>query len=73
MLSPATPQADPDRRTLTREQVAELFRVTPRTVQRWTKAGKLRSLRASDVEQLLDPANDQAPQPTGRRRQGQRP
>jgi excisionase family DNA binding protein len=55
--------ADP---TLTREQVAELFRVTPRTVQRWTKAGKLRSLRSSDVDKLLDPANDQTPQAAAR-------
>ena len=44
-------------RILTREQVAEMFRVSPRTAQRWGKTGKLASLRASDVAEFLAHAN----------------
>jgi hypothetical protein len=60
-IGPAREGSAPDP-LFTREQVAELFRVSPRTVQRWGKAGKLRSLRASDVGKLLAPANDPNPQ-----------
>lgn len=48
---------------LTPKQVAALFQVDPRTVQRWAKAGRIKSVptpggrlkrfRASDVEALL--------------------
>jgi excisionase family DNA binding protein len=37
-----TPQPEP---LLTPGQVAELFRVDPKTVTRWAKAGKLTSIR----------------------------
>jgi excisionase family DNA binding protein len=33
-------------RLLTREEVAKLFRVHPKTVARWAKAGKLSAIRA---------------------------
>ena len=76
MLTPGPP---PGRTTaaattdpvLTRERVAEMFRVSPRTVQRWGKSGKLRSLRASDVAELINSAAVQAS--LSPRRQGQRP
>jgi MoaA/NifB/PqqE/SkfB family radical SAM enzyme len=58
--APAETTADP---VLTRERVAQMFRVSPRTVQRWGKSGKLRSLRASDVSELLAPAANPQPQP----------
>lgn len=69
-IGPPPSAAAPDP-ILTRERVAELFRVSPRTVQRWGKSGKLRSLRASDVAELINSAAAQAsPSP---RSQGQRP
>ena len=49
-------------RLLTPSEVAKLFRVDPKTVTRWAKAGKLSSIRtlgghrryrASEVERLL--------------------
>lgn len=49
-------------RMLTPQQVAELFAVDPKTVTRWARAGRMRSVqtpgghrrfRASDVEELL--------------------
>jgi hypothetical protein len=52
-------------RIFTREQVAEMFRVSPRTVQRWGKTGKLASLRASDVAEFLARAKVLTPQATG--------
>lgn len=57
---------------LTPSEVAQIFRVHPRTVTRWAKAGKLSSIRvlrnhrryrASEVRQLLhghDHGPDQA-------------
>ena len=48
---------------LTPAEVASLFRVDPKTVTRWAKAGKLNSIRtlgghrryrATEVRQLLD-------------------
>jgi excisionase family DNA binding protein len=50
---------------LTPAEVAELFRVDPKTVQRWAKAGKLTSIRTlgghrryreSEVRRLRDEA-----------------
>jgi hypothetical protein len=64
--APAETTADP---VLTRERVAQMFRVTPRTIQRWTRTGKLRSLRASDVSELLAPAS----QPQAAARDGGQP
>lgn len=52
-------------RIFTREQVAEMFRVSPRTVQRWGKAGKLASLRAGDVAEFLARAKFLTPQAAG--------
>lgn len=61
---------------LTPAEVAALFRVDPKTVTRWAKAGKLTSIRtlgghrryrASEVYSLLGqfpPAPGQRPQPT---------
>ena len=51
-----------EERLLTPSEVAKLFRVDPKTVTRWAKAGKLSSIRtlgghrryhASEVERLL--------------------
>jgi predicted site-specific integrase-resolvase len=61
--APAETAADP---VLTRERVAEMFRVSPRTVQRWSRTGKLRSLRASAVGELLAPATNPRPQAAAR-------
>lgn len=61
--APAETTADP---VLTRERVAEMFRVSPRTVQRWAHAGKLRSLCASAVSELLAPATNPQPQAAAR-------
>ena len=56
-------------RLLTPAEVASLFRVDPKTVTRWAKAGKLTSIRTlgghrrykeSEVKQLLNATN-----PTG--------
>lgn len=60
---------------LTEREVADLFRVTRRTVQRWAAAGTLEAIRVGgitryrthDVEALLGPLNDDAP---GGRTQG---
>ncbi|AKT50348.1 BldC family transcriptional regulator [Arsenicicoccus sp. oral taxon 190] len=52
---------------LTPAEVAELFRVDPKTVTRWAKAGKLNSIRTlgghrryreSEIRQLLDGVSD---------------
>jgi excisionase family DNA binding protein len=52
-----------DERLLTPAEVAALFRVDPKTVTRWAKAGKLSSIRTlgghrryweSEVRRLLD-------------------
>ena len=60
---------DPER-LLTPREVAALFRVDPKTVTRWAKAGKLASVRtlgghrryrAADVEALL---HGDRPRPT---------
>jgi excisionase family DNA binding protein len=53
--------------------VAALFRVDPKTVTRWAKAGKLsairtlgghRRYRASEVQSLLDGLQSEAPPPS---------
>jgi len=58
-------------RLLTPAEVASLFRVDPKTVTRWAKAGKLTSIRTlgghrrykeSEVRQLLKATN---PTPSG--------
>lgn len=52
-----------DQKLLTPAEVAALFRVDPKTVTRWAKAGKLSSIRTlgghrryweAEVRQLLD-------------------
>ncbi len=63
---------DPDaEHLLTPSEVAALFRVDPKTVTRWAKAGKLTSIRtlgghrryrANEVHALLE-AQSPAPQP----------
>jgi len=54
-------------RLLTPSEVAKMFRVDPKTVTRWAKAGKLSSIRtlgghrryrASEVERLLQGMQD---------------
>ena len=56
-------------RLLTPAEVASLFRVDPKTVTRWAKAGKLTSIRTlgghrrykeSEVKQLLKATNPNA-------------
>ena len=56
-------------RLLTPAEVASLFRVDPKTVTRWAKAGKLTSIRTlgghrrykeSEVRQLLNATNPTA-------------
>jgi excisionase family DNA binding protein len=58
---------------LTPAEVAALFRVDPKTVTRWAKAGKLsairtlvghRRYRASEVQSLLDGLQSEAPPPS---------
>ena len=60
-MSPRTPDVE---RLLTPAEVAALFRVDPKTVTRWAKAGKLQSIRTlgghrryreSEVRALLGP------------------
>ena len=64
-----SPGAGPDR-LLTPGEVAELFRVNPKTVTRWARAGKLsairtlgghRRFRASEVSRFLDQLSAEAP------------
>jgi excisionase family DNA binding protein len=42
----ADKQRDEGKRLLTPTEVATLFRVDPKTVTRWAKAGKLKSIRS---------------------------
>ena len=65
---------DPDpEQLLTPSEVAALFRVDPKTVTRWAKAGKLTSIRtlgghrryrATEVHALLDAQSPTANAPT---------
>ena len=59
---------DPRERLLTPGEVAALFRVDPKTVTRWAKAGKLSSIRTlgghrryreSEVRELLSGVSTQ--------------
>ena len=52
---------------LTPSEVAEMFRVNPKTVTRWARAGRIsavrtlgghRRFRASEIRQLLDAVGD---------------
>ena len=52
-----------DNELLTPSEVAEMFRVNPKTVTRWARAGRIsavrtlgghRRFRASEIRQLLD-------------------
>ena len=64
------PQREQDsEKLLTPAEVAELFRVDPKTVTRWAKAGKLNSIRTlgghrryreSEIRQLLDGVGETA-------------
>jgi excisionase family DNA binding protein len=65
MGSAADEQGTGDEELLTPSEVAKLFRVDPKTVTRWAKAGKLSSIRtlgghrryrADEVRRLLDAA-----------------
>lgn len=70
MSAPSTRTSSPSaRRTLlTAPEVADLLRVTPRTVWRWAAAGRLQRVRiggitrypAAAVEELLRPDDDGA-------------
>lgn len=62
----------PDDQLLTPSEVAALFRVDPKTVTRWAKAGKLTSIRtlgghrrykASEVQALLEMQTPTRPKP----------
>jgi len=73
MTMPTTPPSDRSgdpERLLTPAEVAQLFRVHPKTVSRWVSAGKLsavrtlgghRRYRASEVYALLDETGIGAP------------
>ena len=56
-------EASPPETLLTPSEVAELFRVNPKTVSRWARAGKLNALRtmgghrrfrASEIRRCLE-------------------
>lgn len=60
MPTPHTPEPDA---LLTPSEVAAMFRVNPKTVTRWARAGKIsairtlgghRRFRASEIQQFLD-------------------
>ena len=62
-------RAQDSEKLLTPAEVAELFRVDPKTVTRWAKAGKLNSIRTlgghrryreSEIRQLLDGVGETA-------------
>jgi excisionase family DNA binding protein len=68
-MSTHTPQPDP---LLTPAEVAAMFRVDPKTVTRWAKAGKLTSIRTlgghrryreSEVRALLEDIQEHTPDP----------
>lgn len=57
-------------RLLTGAEISELFRVAPKTVARWGKAGRIRLVRTpgghfryfeSDVRELLRPCTEEVP------------
>ena len=58
-----------DNELLTPSEVAEMFRVNPKTVTRWARAGRIsavrtlgghRRFRASEIRQLLESVADAA-------------
>jgi excisionase family DNA binding protein len=58
-----------DNELLTPGEVAEMFRVNPKTVTRWARSGKItavrtlgghRRFRASEIRQLLDEVDELA-------------
>lgn len=62
---------EPPEKLLTPSEVAALFRVDPKTVTRWAKAGKLSSIRtlgghrryrASEIDELLHSNGEQTRQ-----------
>ena len=63
-VAPAIPRASDEREVLlTPTEVAEMFRVNPKTVTRWAKAGKIsairtlgghRRFRASEIVRYLE-------------------
>lgn len=64
-IGTAVAREDDPEQLLTPSEVAKLFRVDPKTVTRWAKAGKLSSIRtlgghrryrAEEVRRLLDAA-----------------
>jgi len=70
--SPAGPPA-PDDELLTPAEVAKMFRVDPKTVTRWHRAGKLSAIRtlgghrrfyASEVRRLLGEDEASPPEPS---------
>ena len=64
-IGPAPGQASADA-VLTREQVAEMFRVSPRTVQRGGPSRQARRPARQRVAKLLIPINSNTPQAAGR-------
>lgn len=70
-LDTLNPSGTTERRPelLTEREVAELFRVTRRTIHRWAVAGTLQPVRvrgitryrSADVAALIDPENDASP------------
>jgi excisionase family DNA binding protein len=61
--------ADDAERLLTPAEVASMFRVDPKTVTRWAKAGKLSSIRTlgghrryreSEIRSLIDGSNSRS-------------
>jgi excisionase family DNA binding protein len=71
-FSAMRPAVSDSNRLLTPAEVAAMFRVDPKTVTRWAKAGKLESIRtlgghrrykASQVEQILSSENAQQRHP----------
>lgn len=68
-IGTAVAREDDSEQLLTPSEVAKLFRVDPKTVTRWAKAGKLSSIRtlgghrryrAEEVRRLLDAARTDA-------------
>lgn len=63
MTKPSNMQPNEDDALLTPSEVAAMFRVNPKTVTRWARAGKIsairtlgghRRFRASEIRQFLD-------------------
>lgn len=71
MFTHGTVPEDPDtEKLLTPAEVAQIFRVDPKTVTRWAQAGKLSSLRTlgghrryrrAEIDRLIAPADGAEP------------